>query len=119
MKCIGMIMIAVLTLALLATAQRAGPVEPTQVMTDKLASQQLLRGMLSDMSPEGFSFLLSDNIQATSTTVGGTGAKFKAFTCKGRRDCGDLKRSGKCDKGTMKCGTGADKKYGCNCLQKQ
>jgi hypothetical protein len=107
---------AVLTLMLLATPQQAVPAEQIQVTLETKACQPLLSGTLSDMSAEGFGFFYS-GVQAKGTTVGGTGKKFKSWTCKGRRDCSDLKKSGKCNKGTLKTGQGADGKYGGQCVQ--
>jgi hypothetical protein len=117
MKHISTSIMAVLTLMLLATPQKAVPAEQIQVTTETIASQPLLKGTLSEVSAEGFGLIFYSGIQATGTNVGGTGQKFKSWTCKGRRDCSDLKKSGKCNKGTLKTGKGADGKYGGTCVQ--
>jgi hypothetical protein len=120
MKRNSMIIIAVLTLMLLATVQKAGTINHIQGTTETIASQPLLKGTLNYMSADGFGFSPDYNIQAKrypyDTANPSAGAM---WTCKGRKDCSDLKKSGKCAKGTLKTGTGSDGKYGGTCREKQ
>jgi len=111
MKRISMIMIVALALTLLATAPRAGTLKHTQVATETSARQP--------SSPATSSYLRAVEFtplpQATRVPVGGG---VVAITCKGRKDCGDLKRSGKCKPGTLRANTAKDGRYYGECVAK-
>jgi len=111
MKHISMIIITVLTLTLLATTQKAGTLKHIPVTTETTVSQPSTLEMSGYLSAVEFISLP----QATRVPVGG-GMTF--LVCKGRKDCGDLKRSGKCKAGTLKTGTARNGRYGGECVAK-
>jgi hypothetical protein len=111
MKRISMIIVVALTLTLLATAQKAGTLKHIPVTTETIASQPPTLEMSSYLSAVEFISLP----QATRQPLGGG---MTAILCKGRKDCGDLKRSGKCKPGTLRANTGRDGRYYGECIAK-
>ena len=112
MKHISMIILTVLTVTLLATTQEAGALKQIQVTTETSVSQP--------SSMETSSYLRA--VEFTSfpqairePRVGGNAL----ITCKGKKDCGDLKKSGKCKAGTLKANNSKiDGKYYGDCVAK-
>ena len=111
MKQISMVMTIALALALLATTPKAGTLKHTQVTTEISASQPSSLETSSYLRAVEFTSLP----QATRVPVGGG---VVAITCKGRKDCGDLKRSGKCKPGTLRANTAKDGRYYGECVAK-
>ncbi len=112
MKHVSMIIITVLTLTLLATTQKAGTLKYIPVTTETSASQPSSLEISSYLSAVEFTSLP----QATSQPLGGG---MKVILCKGRKDCGDLKRSGKCKAGTLKTSTApSNGRYYGECIAK-
>jgi len=98
MKHISMIILTVLTLTLLATTQEAGALKQIQVTTETSASQ-----LSSPETPGYLSAVKFTSLpQATRYPQQGANA---LITCKGRKDCNDLKKSGKCQTGTLRTST--------------
>ncbi len=90
------------------------------------AGKKFLLGTLNDLSAQNFGFPGGTSeppdrgtSEADRHDVSSPGSPMFAWTCKGRRDCSDLTRSGKCNSKTMQCGTGSDGKHGCTCIEKQ
>ena len=111
MKHISLIIITLLTLTLLATAQKAGTLKHIQVTTETSASQPASLETSSRLS----ALELISLPQATRQPLGGG---VTAILCKGRKDCGDLKKSGKCKSGTLKANTARDGRYYGECIAK-
>ena len=111
MKQISMIMIVALSLALLATTPKAGTLKHTQVTTETTAGQPSSLETSSHLSAVGFNFLP----QAVRYPKQGPNA---LITCKGRKDCDDLKKSQKCKSGTLKGNVARDGKYYGDCVAK-
>jgi hypothetical protein len=112
MKHTSMIIIAVLTLTLLATSQKAGTLKHFPVTTEITVSQPSSLEMSGYLSAVEFTSVP----QATRVPVGGGPGSF--LMCKGRKDCGDLKRSGKCKAGTLKTSTGRNGRVYGDCVAK-
>jgi hypothetical protein len=110
MKHISMIIIAVLTLTLLATTQKAGTLKHIPVTTETTASQPSSLEMSSYLSAVEFTSL------PQATRVSGGGAAI--LMCKGRKDCGDLKKSGKCKSGTLRANVARNGRYYGECIAK-
>jgi hypothetical protein len=94
-KQISMIMIVALSLTLLAATPKAGTLKHTQVTTETKASQpslletsSYLRAVESTSLPQAI----------RQPQKGGDAL----ITCKGKKDCDDLRRSGKCKSGTLR-----------------
>jgi hypothetical protein len=89
----------------------------SQFRTDK----NILIGTLNDLWRINFGFPTVDDISGPNR-VSEAQCKDGVCGCTGKKDCGDLGRSGKCASGTVTCGTwgvGPDKgKRGCQCLVK-
>lgn len=111
MKHISMIIITVLTLTLLATTQKAGTLKHIQVTTETSASQPSSLETSSYLSAVEFTFLP----QTKSQPLGGG---MTVILCKGRKDCGDLKKSGKCKAGTLKANSTRGGRYYGECIAK-
>ena len=111
MKHISMIIIAVLTLTLLATTQKAGTLKHIPVTTETSASQPSSLEMSSHLSAVEFTSLP----QATRQPLGGG---MTVILCKGRKDCGDLKRSGKCKPGILRANSARNGRYYGECIAK-
>lgn len=112
MKQFSMIMIVALALTLLATTQKAGTLKHIQVTTETSASQPSSLETSSYLRAVEFTSLP----QAIREPRQGGNA---LITCKGRKDCGDLKRSGKCKAGTLKTGIApSNGKYYGDCVAK-
>lgn len=111
MKQISMVMTLALALTLLATTPKAGTLKHPQVTTETSASQPSLLETSSYLRAVEFTFLP----QAIRKPSEGGNA---LITCKGRKDCGDLKKSGKCKSGTLRANTARDGKYYGDCVAK-
>ena len=111
MKHISMITIAVLALTLLATTQKAGTLKQIPVTTETTASQPSTLEMSSYLSAVEFISLP----QATREPLG---RGMTVLLCKGRKDCGDLKRSGKCKPNTLRENATRDGRYYGECIAK-
>ena len=111
MKHMSMIIIAVLTLMLLATTQKAGTLKHIPVTTETTVSQPSTLEMSGYLSAVEFISLP----QATRVPISET---YTALLCKGRKDCDDLKRSGKCKKGTFGTGRAKNGRIVGNCQAK-
>jgi len=85
--------------------------------------RNVLIGSFEDLSSIDFGFPTGIDI-ARPDRISGAQCDKQAGVCgcTGKKDCGDLGRSGKCSSGTVSCGTwgvGPDKgKRGCVCLMK-
>jgi len=112
MKRINMIMIVALSLTLLATTPKAGTLKHTQVTTETSVSQPSSMETSSYLRAVEFTSLLQ---AIREPRVGGNAL----ITCKGKKDCGDLKKSGKCKAGTLKANNSKiDGKYYGDCVAK-
>ena len=111
MKHMGMVIIAVLTLMLLTTTQKAGTLKHIPVTTETTASQPSMSETASYLSAVELTALA----QANRAPLGGG---MTVILCKGRKDCGDLKRSGKCKTGTLKANTARNGRYLGECIAK-
>jgi hypothetical protein len=112
MKQISMVMTVALALTLLAATPKAGTLKHTQVTTETSASQPSLLETSSCLRAVEFTSLP----QAIRKPSEGGNA---LITCKGRKDCGDLRKSGKCKAGTLKTGVApSNGKYYGDCVAK-
>ena len=98
MRYVSMIILTVLTLTLLATTQEAGAIKHIPVTTEISASQPSSLETSSYLTAVGFTSLPQT---IREPRVGGNAL----IVCKGSKDCGDLKRSGKCKSGTLRTST--------------
>jgi hypothetical protein len=106
-----MTIIAVLTLTLLATTQKAETFKHIPVTAETTASQPSTLETSSYLSTVEF----ISRPQATRQPLGGG---MTVLLCKGRKDCGDLKRSGKCKSGTLRANTARNGRYYGECIAK-
>ena len=108
--------VVLVTLTIFSAPESAKSIKPNQVaaVTSQACPQETVTksSELYDLLNNSVSF------QAKRTPYGGTSTG-AMWSCVGKKDCGDLKKSGKCAAGTTKCGTGSDKKYGCTCIEKR
>jgi hypothetical protein len=111
MKHMSMIIIAVLILTLLAPTQKAGTLKHIPVTTGTTAGQPSSPEMPSYLSAVEF----ISRPQATRQPLGGG---MTVILCKGRKDCGDLKRSGKCKAGTLRANSARNGRYYGECIAK-